>query len=84
MARTTTPFDDLLAKAFAEGEARGRSAEGATMLLRVLRTGFGEPGSAVVARILAEPAPIRLEAWLDMALDAPNLEAFFARLGQEV
>ena len=87
LARTTTPFDDLLAQANAQGEARGeargRAAEGATMLLRVLRARFGEPGPALCARIVAERDPARLEAWMDAALESPDLARFVLCLGEQ-
>lgn len=49
----------------------------------VLRARFGEPGPALCARIVAERDPARLEAWMDAALESPDLARFVLCLGEQ-
>ena len=84
MARTTTPFDDLLADLSAQGEAKGRAegraegkAEGkAEAVLRVLRRRCGTPSADLTAQVLAERDVDVLGRWLDLAISSTSLEDF--------
>ena len=76
VARTTTPFDDLLAEVEARGIAKGRAEGRADAILHLLRGRFRDPGDALVARIRAEQNSERLVRWLDLAVHCESLAEF--------
>ena len=92
MARTTTPFDDLLAemlakgraegraegeaKGRAEGQAKGRAEGKADAIVQLLRTRFGQPSPDLTAKIVTERDLARLDHWFALACQAPSLAEF--------
>lgn len=83
MARTTTPFDDLLAEMVAKGGAEGRAEGTAEGIVRILLARFGHLAAALEARILAERDLERLGRWFDLACRVPALTDFERETGED-
>jgi hypothetical protein len=66
-------FDKGKAEGIVEGEARG----GAKMLRRLLERRFGALPQSIQQQI-ATADVVSIEAWVDRALDAPDLRSVFA------
>lgn len=81
MGWLTQPYYDRgkaegLAEGLAEGRAEGKTIGEAKVLTRLLEKRFGAIPALVRQRIFSADA-VCIEAWVEQALDAPDLEAVF-------
>jgi hypothetical protein len=70
-------MDRLIAKGEAQGEAKGRTLEAASMLLRLLSSRFDVPEERL-KQVEGCTDTGRIEQWFDRALSATTLDQVFA------
>ena len=68
--------DDFYEKGLAEGEAKGEARGEAKILARLLEKRFGALPDLIRHQITSADVE-RIEAWVERAFDAPNLQSVF-------
>ena len=80
--KESATYKEIVLEGKAEGRSEGEAGGRASAILRILKRRFDAVPESVRSKVLAIRSARKLEKLLDLALDAPSLNAFSKRVGR--